>query len=654
MQGIEHMYPFGGTPRDRELCELVSFTATRGDEVERRQWGWAGTVERFLESPDEVWLDALAAHHVGLTGQPPARTQVEAWREEGVLMRASLRDACIAEPDARHWGLAFEYELPLEGGRRPDVVVLAGRAVVVLEFKQAAAARAAAVDQVEAYARDLSEYHAATHGIRAVPVLVVTRATSPETDESVEVLDPASITGALLRHATSGSIDLDGWLNAEYAPLPMLVAAARRIFQHEPLPAVRRALSSGIPEAVELLGSLTEDVARDGGRLLAFVAGVPGSGKTLAGLTLVYERVNRMSAATFLSGNGPLVEVLRDALQSKVFVRDLHAFITTYGLSSKVPNEHVIVFDEAQRAWDAGYMQHKHGVARSEPDLLVDVGERLPEWAALVGLVGDGQEIHAGEEAGIGQWHDAVRPSRGRQQWTVHCPPRMATTFTEVTAHGHDALDLTVSLRSRRADRLHDWVAALLDGHLAGAARLAVQVQAEAFPMYLTRDLDAAKEYAWERYAGQPEARYGLLASSRTQTYLPRFGVDTTWPATKRVKLARWYNEPLSHPQSCCQLVDVVTEFGCQGLELDLPIVCWGNDVRWTGTEWAIRKVQARYPLADSDQLRRNAYRVLLTRGRDGVVIFVPPDPAMDHTEHALLAAGVRPLPEALAHAVGV
>lgn len=620
--------------------------ATAG--VERPQWGWAGSVGEFLQLPRPVWMEALAAHHGGLLAQPPSRSQVQAWIDEHTVMAASLRDVCVAEPAARDWGVVFEYELPLEGGRRPDVVVLAGGAVVVLEFKQASMVHVSFVDQVEAYARDLTEYHAATHGRRAVPVLVLTGAAAPVHDDHVAIVDPASLAPTLLEFAVPGSIDLASWLHAEYAPLPMLVAAARRIFEHEPLPAVKRALSSSVPDAVDLLGRLAEEAAQNSERVLAFVAGVPGSGKTLAGLSLVYERVSKMSSATFLSGNGPLVEVLRDALQSKVFVRDLHAFIKTYGLSSKVPPEHVIVFDEAQRAWDEGYMHHKHGVARSEPDLLVDVGERLPGWATLVGLVGDGQEIHAGEEAGIGQWHDAVRPSRGRQRWRVHCPERLAATFTEVEVHAHDALDLTISLRSRRADHLHDWVAALLDGALATAARLADRIRAEGFPLYVTRSLDDARQYTWERYGSAPDARYGLLASSRTQSFLPRFGVDSSWPATKRVKLARWYNEPRGHPQSCCELQEVVTEFGCQGLELDLPIVCWGNDVTWTGTAWSIRPVRARYQLEDSDQLRRNAYRVLLTRGRDGLVVYVPPDPVLDHTENALLAAGMRPLPEAL------
>lgn len=614
----------------------------------RALWGWAGSVQELLGTPNDVILSSLAGHHLGLNAEAPSSSQVDAWRDELSVLKANLRDVCIAEPGAVGWGVVLEFELPLENGRRPDGVILAGGAIIALEFKQDAVPRPAAVDQAVAYARDLSEYHEASHGKFVFPVLVLTRATYPFDLDGLDVADPSSLAKVLLERAEPGEIELESWLRSPYAPLPTLIAAARRIFEHEPLPAIRRALSTSIPEAVQLLGELAEDASRNGGRVLAFVAGVPGSGKTLAGLSLVYERSSKLSAATFLSGNGPLVEVLRDALKSKVFVRDLHAFIKTYGLSEKVPNEHVIVFDEAQRAWDRGYMNFKHGVQHSEPELLVRVGERLPGWAALVGLVGDGQEIHAGEEAGIGQWAEAASPPLAEKQWQIHCPPRLAASFDALPVTAHQALDLTVSLRSRRAERLHDWVATLLRGSFALANRHAQRVQAESFPLYLTRDLDAAKDYARTRYAGEIDARYGLLASARTQTYLPKYGVDSSWPGTKRVKLARWYNEPAGHPQSCCALEDVVTEFGCQGLELDLPIVCWGNDYMWNGTSWTIRKVRPKYPLDDHEQIRRNAYRVLLTRGRDGLVIFVPPDPVLDLTEHALLAAGVRPLPDAL------
>lgn len=610
----------------------------------RPMWGWGGTVHEYLSSHRDAWQASMTAHHRGLLGAAPSESQISAWQQSDQVLRATLRDLAIANPAVQEWGIIFEYELPLEGGRRPDVVVLAGGTIVVLEFKQNPVIDRAGIDQVNAYARDLAEYHSASHDHRVEPVLVLPTAASPALVDGTPVVNADSLLKALLDFSSDGEIPVTTWLEGRYEPLPFLIAAARRIFDNEPLPHIRRALAAEIPEAVELLGTLAEQASVNGERVLAFVAGVPGAGKTLAGLSLVYQRTAKMSSATFLSGNGPLVEVLRDALKSKTFVRDLHAFIKTYGTSTRVPNEHVIVFDEAQRAWDADYMNFKHGILKSEPDLLVDVAERLPDWACLVGLVGDGQEINKGEESGISQWHDAVRADRGREPWKVHCPPRLAESFPTTETVAHRVLDLTTSLRSQRADYLHSWVAALLEGQISQAARLATGIHASTFPMYLTRNLDDAKIYVRNLYFGQPEKRYGLLASARSQNHLPRYGVDSSFPATKRVKLARWYNEPFGHNQSCCALEDVVTEFGCQGLELDMPIVCWSTDMTWSSNAWKIRQVRSRYPLKDNDAIRRNAYRVLLTRGRDGFIIFVPPDPALDETERCLLAAGVRPL----------
>lgn len=439
-------------------------------------------------------------------------------------------------------------------------------------------------------------------------------------------------------------------MSAPYDPLPSLIEAARRIFQHEPLPHVKRALAAGLPETVELLARLTEETAERGERLLAFVTGVPGAGKTLVGLRLVYERSSEAGRATFLSGNGPLVAVLQDALRSRVFVRDLHAFIRTYGINktTEAPQEHVLVFDEAQRAWDRDYHRAQRQVDASEPDLLVQIGERVPEWGALVGLVGDGQEIHSGEEAGLGQWRDAARSPNAKRQWKVHCPPKLADTFADLPVRAHERLDLKVSLRNRRAERFHDWVALLLAGTIPEAAKRAFPIQADGFPMYLTRDLDEAKEYVRDRYVGQPGQRYGLLASSHAKG-LDRFGVNNGYMATSRMNIAKWYNATADDPRSCCALVQPVTEFGCQGLELDLPVLCWGPDVMWSQGDWQLNPVRRKYPQTDPRQLLINTYRVLLTRGRDGVVIWVPPIPALDETEHILLAAGVRGIPEASA-----
>jgi hypothetical protein len=615
---------------------------------------WAGSVREFLSLDSRRLLGALDTHHRESLGLEPARSQREAWREEVEIVSAALRSCCTARPAATEWGVVFEFELPLEGGRRPDVVVLAGANLFVLEFKSGATVERGDVDQVAAYARDLADYHEASHGRSIYPILVLAGAkdlANVREEDGVVVSGPLALARYLDHHAGEGSIDLTGWLAAPYAPLPTLVEAARRIFAHEPLPHVRTALAAGIPEAVDLLASLVTAAEQERARLLAFVTGVPGAGKTLVGLRLVYEKSGQEGKATFLSGNGPLVQVLQDALQSKVFVRDLHAFVKTHGIGNRVAKQHVIVFDEAQRAWDVDFMKAKKDVASSEPQLLIRAGERIAEWAILVGLIGEGQEIFSGEEAGMPQWREAVSPPSATLDWRVHCPPHVAPSFEGLCVTAHAALSLTETIRSRRAQALHNWVARLVTGSLAMAARLAVEVHRDQFPLYLTRELEAAKDYARSRYQGEDVKRYGLIASSHAKNLLAH-GVDNGFQTTKQVKIAQWFNRPPSDPACCCALTTVVTEFQCQGLELDLPIVCWGTDLTWAESRWKLRPIRRKHPQRDPERVLRNVYRVLLTRGRDGLVIWIPPDPELDGTELALLAAGVRPLPERMELAV--
>jgi hypothetical protein len=359
------------------------------------------------------------------------------------------------------------------------------------------------------------------------------------------------------------------------------VQAARRIFQHERLPHVRRALAARIPETVALISSLVAEPESEGRRRLILLTGAPGAGKTLVGLRVVYEQAAAdRASSTFLSGNGPLVKVLQDALKSTVFVRDLHKFIGTYAASTRVPDQHVIVFDEAQRAWDRRYMQAKRRIDRSEPDLLVGIAERLPNWVALVGLVGTGQSIYSGEERGLEQWREAVEGSSDPRSWDIWCPPGLSDVFTGFEVRTSSDLQLRVPVRSRRAEQLDDWVSALLDGELGSAEALAAAIADADFPMYVTRSLNVAESYARERYSNHPDARYGLVASSHARN-LVTHGVDNEWLATSRMNVAKWFNAPATDALSCCALRQPVTEFGCQGLELDLPVVCWG--LIWSG-----------------------------------------------------------------------
>ncbi len=267
------------------------------------------------------------------------------------------------------------------------------------------------------------------------------------------------------------------------------------------------------------------------------------------------------------------------------------------------------------------------------------LGMRTPDWAMLVGLIGEGQEIHLGEEGGLRLWSDAIKASSG--DWTIHCPQHVTSVFDGQKVVVDDALELKVTLRSHAAGGLHDWVKHVLDGQLSEASSIADSMQRASFDLYVTRDLEEAKRYVRDRYAGQEERRFGLLGSSKAK-HLALFGMNTSFQGTRGLRHGPWYNEPASSLKSCCQMLEVATEFSCQGLELDFPIVGWDTDLVWNGKEWATSVVRSK--AHNARQLRLNSYRVLMTRGRDGMTIFVPPLAALDATYGALISAGCRQL----------
>lgn len=611
--------------------------------------GWCGTIEDFLATPLESWLDDLSAHHQKCMLEPPGESQVRAWKSSGDLLKKSLGNIAGQDLSVVRSSIIFEYELPRERGRRPDAVILSGTQAVILEFKESALSTRAYIDQAAAYARDLRHYHAASRDLQVKPVLVLVQGKLPATEKDGVDIVPGNLLAEHLRRilaAGSGSPDLESWLESDYQPLPDIVSAARILFDHEPLPDIRRARGAGIPQTVEVLSGIVEQ-ARTGRQYhLAVLTGVPGSGKTLAGLQLVYAdragNENLSKDSVFLSGNGPLVEVLQHALKSKVFVQDVHGFLKQYGgAGARVSLERVWVYDEAQRAWDANKANEKRGSRISQPEDFLRIAERIDDWTVIIALVGEGQEIHVGEEGGLAQWNSAMR--KMRHGWTVHCPARLKETFSEAAdVIIRPELDLTVSLRSHLAEDVDRWVALLLDGDVKRAETLSHRIKEQGFDIYLTRDLEKAKEYVRSRYAGTADKKYGLLASSKAVD-LEYYGIPNNYFATRKVKYGPWYNSDPADRHSCCALSEVVTEFGCQGLELDFPIVCWGSDMKWDGDRWRTpitRRINARNPRV----LRLNSYRVLLTRGRDGFLVFVPPAGRYDATAVALRSAGLEGL----------
>jgi hypothetical protein len=367
--------------------------------------------------------------------------------------------------------------------------------------------------------------------------------------------------------------------------------------------------------------------------------------------------------AVFLSGNGPLVEVLQYELKGaggdgKVFVRGVKDYVARYEAHSNLsPPEHVLVFDEAQRAYDAAMVAEKHQIAatdppaKSEPEHFIEFATRVPGWCVIVGLIGGGQEINRGEEAGLGQWANAFRASQTRGDWNVHGPEPTAATFVGLAFQLDSSLSLDRSLRSHRASELHQFVADLLRRDpvpASGLARIANRLGTEGYDLYVTRDLDVGKKYLRSRYANDADARFGILASSRDKA-LERFGIDNGGRKLPGFH-GPWYGDPEGGPRgrSCRELTDCETEFGAQGLELEGVLLGWGTDFivdtdgLWSN-DFAKRHVR-KVPIRDPWQLRANAYRVLLTRARDVTVVFVPPIRVLDATYARLCRVGFREL----------
>lgn len=636
---------------------------------DRARYGWESDFPGFQSAQPRTIRDRLSAFVRDASEQ-----QRRAWAEGIPPLQHEIREILASDALANHYSTILEYELPMEG-RRPDVILLVKEGILVLELKGKAEPSQADLDQVAAYARDLRCYHRDCAEWPVIPVLVPTRAKGYLREEAgVHIVGPDALdtlVGSLAKSSRTSTLDRQRFLEeTAYRPLPTLVKAARELFTTGELRRIHRAHAATKP-TVDLISEIVHEAARTSTRHLILITGIPGAGKTLVGLQVVHahylddlavtrEGVKPTAPAVFLSGNGPLVDVLQYELKEaggggRTFVRSVKKYVERYSRSlSLVPPEHVLVFDEAQRAHDAERVKEVHknsDNSKSEPEHFVDFAERVPKWCVVVGLIGSGQEIHVGEEGGIIQWRRAVEHSTQRTNWTVHIPPQFQEAFSgaAVPVSARAALNLDVELRFHLASKLHEFVAGLLGEMDVSTLRMiADNLESDGYHLRITRDLEIAKNYLWERYSDAPDARFGLMASSRDRS-LTRFGVANDFHATKRVRYGPWYGDGQDSysGQSCRLLESCVTEFGAQGLELDAALLAWGTDYRRVAGSWSAKDA-SRYRNAnavrDAFRLRMNAYRVLLTRGRDACVVFIPPLTELDETFERLIHAGFKHL----------
>ena len=643
--------------------------------------GWHGSFQAFLKTP----TDSIVSELENFVGNPSAE-QMRVWQTTVETLRPQIQQILGERPTTTVSTQFLELQLAMEA-RRTDAILLLSGHVLVLEFKSASTVGRAAIDQVRAYARDMANYHRLCFPPRPVHAVLVPGPSSKRSERDGVIVTPMNGLATVVLERTRNPADppLSGeeFLAPDaYSPMPSLVQAARELFNQKRIRDVWRA-KADTDRAIEAVSEIARHAAATQTRHLVLVTGIPGSGKTLVGLRLAHasflddlavERKQGKPAApaVFLSGNGPLVQVLQYLLREaggdgKTFVRGVKDYVSRYaGSRARTPDEHVLIFDEAQRAWDQEQVASKHQAekwgaekAKSEPEHFVDFAERIPKWGVLVGLIGAGQEIHVGEEAGIQQWRRAIEGSPSARGWTVHAPGDHKALFEGggFSVKADDRLNLNREVRFHLVPHVEDFVSAVLETQQSQLAlEHAKRIQGLGYSLLITRDLDEAKRYARERYAEDPEARFGLVASARDKD-LEAHGISKMSNLAKHGELGRFFADGDESEGSCRALSKAVTEFDCQGLELDLAILCWGTDLMRRAAKWSnarARQYKRRKPL-DAFQLRLNAYRVLLTRGRDGVIVYVPRSPVLDETYDWLLGCGMVPFEtDAAQGAVGI
>ncbi len=625
---------------------------------------YAETIAHFLSDGADTIFGELSRNH----RHDLEQEQKRAWLEQIHILKAQLRAWSAGT-------LYFEFSIP-RMGKRADCVLLVEGVVIVIEFKVGSASfDRHAIDQVHDYALDLKNFHLGSHHLPIVPVLVATKAITTVGELTLAadgVAEPMCIgssgiavtIAAALAASPRSILDATVWDSSGYQPTPTIVEAAQALYQDHDVQEIARsdAGAKNLQSTSARIAEVIEQSKRTGRKSICFVTGVPGAGKTLAGLNIAAKRAagHQDEHAVFLSGNGPLVDVLREALardqsnrdgitktdasrRVRSFLQNIHHFRDEYLLDPKAPIEKVVVFDEAQRAWTkeqaSNFMQRKRGqdgFSQSEPEFLIRVMDRHEDWCTVVCLIGGGQEINTGE-AGILEWLKSL--ATHFPNWDVHASallddphytvdPKAVSLLKAPAVKTHADLHLSVSMRSFRAETLSAFVAGVIDGDADRASELFAQVQPR-YPIWLTRNLHDAR--TWLKTSARGTERFGLVASS---------GAHRLRPEGIHIKAAidppTWFLNDQSDVRSSYYLEEVATEFDIQGLELDWVGMCWDANLRFVdgawqhfgfrGTKW--QSVNA----AERKLYLENSYRVLLTRARQGMVIFVPKGNSADRT----------------------
>ncbi|PFO43018.1 DNA/RNA helicase domain-containing protein [Bacillus cereus] len=598
-------------------------------------YGWAGTIEQFKKLDVQFFVKQLLDHvYKTNTNDPKIASQKRAWIDsfnklQDLFNRFSNLDA----------SLIFEYEILRGGGRRPDVLLLINGYLIILECKSYNNVSPSEYIQTSLYMRDLEHYHSAIQqsNIQVIGVLLLTNYEGEHwvfqkdyqvTLSTVDGLE--SILKRILNKTEVPTLMLEEVINGVYEPSPSMLEAARSILNNEPLPDIKAVSSSNFPEVQQTVRSIIEEAQRTNTHHLILVSGEPGAGKTYLGLTIAHEMKN----AVYLSGNGPLVDVLQDTLKNRTFVQGLYGYKMDFLEKRMIPKEQIIIFDEAQRAWDTKKVDEsltrrkREAQNLSEPDIIMNVTTNNKPWSVTIGLIGEGQEIYSGEEGGLALWNTAI----AGKNVTVHSKHPNSIFTNAAHYRTHSQLHLNSSFRAHAALKYYEIINTLLGANFEQTKELIHKLPKEHYQLFITRDLDKAKLTLHQLYQDDTKTIGVVCAGGADrQKEVPVLPRDERYERPS--KIAQYFNYPESK-YYCRALNYCSTEFQTQGLELDMTLVHWDDDLYLQNGNWKGQHYQ--WGVEDPFQIKLNAYRVILTRGRDGTIIYIPPKPILDETWNLL------------------
>lgn len=641
---------------------------TQREHCSRRAY-YSDSIAHFLsQSSDEIFGRIARSDPFSQT----LDTQRNTWLKEIEI----LKDQLAKYSEGR---ILFEYMIP-RMGRRVDVVILLQNIVFLLEFKCGDHEhKNSTYNQVYDYALDLKNFHKESRDKLLACIMVADKASARpccinKVDNIIEPIccndsDIRKNIEAICNKETEIGFDYEAWENSDYMPTPTIIEAAQALYNGHNVQEITRsdASASNLTTTTQAIQRIISYSKENRKKSICFITGVPGAGKTLVGLNLAIQNTDPTSGnhGVFLSGNQPLVTVLQEALaRDKVkrdkehghkttmaaarqatasFIQIIHKYRDFYIGNELLPPEHVAIFDEAQRAWNkenlVPFISQKRKIENfdySEPEFLISTLDRHHDWAVIICLIGGGQEIHKGE-AGMPEWFDSLR--RRFKHWDVYVTPQLNDTeyrqarlwddmIAELNIYEDNALHLATSLRSYRTPSTAAFVKALLNVNTDQAKQLYREIK-DKYPIVVTRDLSKAKE--WVKNISKGTTRYGLLASSGALRLKPE-GIYSN----NDFQIVEWFLADKDDVRSSYFMEETAKEFNIQGLELDYTIVAWDADLRFHQGEWTYNKFSGNkwtnIQKVEKQLYLKNAYRVLLTRARQGMVIFIPKGSKDDNT----------------------